>query len=134
MKAIEVPYQQDNSKFFGNFGIAFLDDIQKALKENYSDQVLFTIVCECIDQMTLTKAICLNKKAEIKITRIEGLILDSGAVKFTFVPLDDDRLPVLLEQDCSVMIIGPSPEDIERESKSKKVRFFGIKNQNPPMN
>lgn len=127
MKSIEVLYKQNNFKFFEDFSAVFLEDIQNRLQGDCTDQVLYELVCQCIDEMTYTKNLCERKKADVKIIRIEMEVLDSGAIKFTYVPLDDDHLPVLIREECPMMVIAPSREDIEREAKTKKLNFFILK-------
>lgn len=105
----------------------FSDDLEKSAPQiNFTPELYVAIINKCVDQMTYVRVVCEKKKADIKIVRMELEILESGAAQFTLVPLDDDRLPVLVREECPMLIVAPSREDIEETKKTKEIELFSF--------
>ena len=66
----------------------------------------------------------INKKILAGIIRIELEVLDAKRIKLLFIPLDDQKNPIIDKEKCPYMIFPADEEDIKRGSgKGKRIKF-----------
>lgn len=137
MKSIEVGYRGNTSQFMHIFIETFAEELTRAAggENNLNNTILNAICCKCIDEMNFVRESGLRKNLDITNIKIELTVLKSGAAKFTFIPINEGKQPLFEEKECPILIVGPTPEDIQQESKSKNVfEIFTPPDKNPNQN